>query len=289
MDASDKPRPKREKKLRQRARQGSGCVYRPKYKDESGAVREGRWRIKFTYTDPRTGAKKTINEIVPNATSATAAQDYLKRRMEETARGQKEHFPAVFGYEDLREMVLADYELNNRTSLETSRDGKTIGNIERLDDQFAGRAARDITTSDVEALKLKLRREGYANATVNRTLALLRRMFSLAVAARKLREDEVPGFAMLEEADARGGFVELDDFRRLRSELPEQARTLVTLGFYTGMRWGEIRKLRWADVDLDRAMLRLEPGRASRDVGARTRALPRSAARLRARRQHADH
>ena len=49
-------------KMKQRNRRGDGCVYRPKYKTETGQVREGRWRIKFTYKDSRTGEKKAVTK-----------------------------------------------------------------------------------------------------------------------------------------------------------------------------------------------------------------------------------
>jgi integrase len=260
----------RRKKLRERARQGSGCVYRPKYKDGSGVIREGQWRIKFTYTDRHTGLKKTLNELVPNATSATAAQDYLKQRMLEKASGKPEQTPATLRYEELREAVIADYELNNRKSLYVGADGtKTIGNLRHLDAKFSGREATSITTSDVDELKIELRRKGFANATINLTLAVLRRMFSLAVSSGRLHDDQTPSFTKLKLANAREGFVELSDFLRLREELPEAVRAFVTLLFYTGMRFGETRKLTWDNVDLKNAKLRLE-GRMTKNGKTRT-------------------
>jgi len=75
-------------------------------------------------------------------------------------------------------------------------------------------------------------------------------MFLLAVEDEKLRADNVPKFPMLKEAPAREGFLEPEDFPRLRQSLPEHLRTLFTLAYYTGMRAGEIRKLRWENVDL---------------------------------------
>lgn len=258
-------------KMKQRNNRGNGCVYRPKYKTETGETRLGGWRIKFTYIDAD-GAKQTSNELVHNATSKQAATDYLNVRR--VAIRTERTTPAVttssLRYEDLRGLVLADYEVNNRKSLTTNSDGEQcIGNLKRLDAVFGGRAAAGITTGDVAELKLKLRREGLANGTVNRALALLRRMFEVAVSEDKLRADEIPKFVELPEATPREGFLELEDFLRLRQLLPERLRTLVTLAFYTGMRWGEIRNLRWDSVDLLHGKIRLGAG-TTKNKEART-------------------
>lgn len=258
-------------KMKQRNNRGSGCVYRPKYKTETGEPRLGGWRIKFTHTDPN-GVKKTANELVAHATSKQAATDYLNMRRAEIRNEKSNPAVVVSGlrYEDLRALVLADYEVNNRKSLTTNADGEqSIGNLKRLDAAFGGRATADITTGDIAELKLKLRREGLANGTVNRTLALLRRMFVVAVSEEKLRADEIPKFVELPEATPREGFLELEDFLRLRQLLPERLRTLVTLAFYTGMRWGEIRNLRWESVDLLHGKIRLGAG-TTKNKEART-------------------
>lgn len=255
---------------KRRNRQGSGCVYRPKYRTEAGEARWGRWRIKFTYADPKTGEKRHVNELVQNATSKQAAADYLKRRMGEAALGMlasdKAAPAARLPYEEMRGFVLADYELNKRKSLVVRPDGtKTLGNLARLDALFTGRAADEITAAEIDRLKLQMSRGGFSNATVNLTLALLRRMFMLAAKKGRLRRDEIPPFEKLKSDPPRSGFLELEQFARLRAELPERHRALATLAFYTGMRWGELRRLRWESVDLPNAKIRLAAGTTKND------------------------
>ena len=46
---------------------------------------------------------------------------------------------------------------------------------------------------------------------------------------KKLRADQVPKFTMLREAEPRSGFLEPEDFPRLRRELPEFLRSIATL------------------------------------------------------------
>ena len=86
-----------------------------------------------------------------------------------------------------------------------------------------------------------------SNGTINRELALLRRMFNLGVQDGTLKT--TPHFPMLKEAPPRKGFLEYADFQKLRQELPEYLRTLATMAYYTGMRLGEMLRMQWACVD----------------------------------------
>jgi integrase len=55
------------------------------------------------------------------------------------------------------------------------------------------------------------------------------------------------------------------DFQKLRLALPEHLRPVLTLGFYTGMRLGEIKRLRWSNVSLLDRQISLDPGTTKND------------------------
>ena len=42
-------------------------------------------------------------------------------------------------------------------------------------------------------------------------------------------------------------------------------QVMATLAFYTGMRWGEIQKLRWRNIDLLNRKVRLDAGTTKND------------------------
>jgi integrase len=67
------------------------------------------------------------------------------------------------------------------------------------------------------------------------------------------------------EPPARQGFVEYDDFRRLRQALPEYLRVPATLGYLTGMRLSEVTNLRWEHVNLKKRMIFLPAGYTNND------------------------
>src|SRR5260370_19881954 len=88
-------------------------------------------------------------------------------------------------------------------------------------------------------------------------------MFNLAVEDGALRT--APHFPMLKEAPPRKGFCEYAEFQRLRQERSEYLRAVATMGYYTGMRRGEILKIRWASVDLEGGEIRLSAGETKND------------------------
>jgi integrase len=159
----------------------------------------------------------------------------------------------------LCDALLADYKANGRKWLRQGKDGKAyIVGLPNLNDYFEGWRAAEITTDAIRAFIRKRQDEHRANGTINRELALLRRMLRLAVQDGKLRD--VPHFPMLQEAAARKGFLDHAGYQKLRQELPGYLRPVLAMGYFTGMRKAEILKLRWSNVDLLGAEIRLDAG-----------------------------
>src|SRR5260370_4998144 len=159
-------------------------------------------------------------------------------------------------FEQMREALYADYGANRRKWLRTGKDGKPyICGVSHLDDFFARKRALTITTGRIREFRSERQADGAWNGTISRELAILRRMFNLAVEDGALRT--APHFPMLKEAPPRKGFFEYAQFQTLRQELPEYLRPVATMGYYTGMRRGEILKIRWESVDLKGGEIRL--------------------------------
>jgi integrase len=193
------------------------------------------------------------------------AERFLRQRLGEAAAGiAAPPQVARVTYEELRDTLIADYEANRRRWLRKGRDGKSyICGVSRLDEFFYGYRAVNITTDAIRKFIRERQEKGATNGTINRSLALLRRMFRLAVQDRKLRD--VPHFPMLKESPPRKGFLEYTEFQRLRDALPEYLRTVATVAYYTGMRLGEILSLRWRNINFFEAEARLDPGSTKND------------------------
>jgi integrase len=157
-------------------------------------------------------------------------------------------------YESLRENFYADYEINARKSLRRAKNGKPyLGKVGRLDDYFSGYRA---SAKDQQG-------RGLANGSINRSVSALRRMFNLALEDGTLRE--IPHFPMLKEAPPRQGFFERPQFEALSESLPEYLRLPLALGYYTGMRLGEVLSLEWSQVDFIAGSINLRAGETKND------------------------
>src|SRR4029453_15033166 len=148
--------------------------------------------------------------------------------------------------------LLRDYEVNGRKALKVIEYP-----IRHLRESFAMYKAVDLTTDRINAHISRRQRDGAKNATINRELAALKRMFSLAVQAGKLSSK--PYIPTLEENNARQGFLDHGSFLVMRENLPVHLKDPVTFLYHSGWRVSEMRALEWRDIDLAGKVIRLRP------------------------------
>jgi len=138
---------------------------------------------------------------------------------------------------------------------------RSIGTLPRrlrpLRRHFALLRAVDITTNRVRTCVTARQDDGVANATINRELAALKRMFTLALQGERLSHR--PCIPMLEEDNARQGFLDHGGFLALRDGLPDYPKDPVTFLYLSPWRVSEMRGLEWRDVDLAGHVVRLRP------------------------------
>jgi integrase len=126
--------------------------------------------------------------------------------------------------------------------------------------------ARSITTDRLLAYVRHRQEEKAANATINRELAALKRMFRLGEIAGKVAKR--PFISMLDEDNIRTGFFEEPQFRSVLRHLPESLRAVFEVAYVTGWRVkSEILTRHWHHVDLKAGWLRLEPGETKNREG----------------------
>ena len=151
--------------------------------------------------------------------------------------------------------LLTDYRINRR---HTTAD---VGRRTRLHlaPVFGRRRLATLTTSHIRTYIESRQTAGAANASINRELAVLKRMFSLAIAGGKLLH--CPHIPTLAENNVRTGFFERDQFEAVMRQLPEAVVRLLRFGYITGWRVrSEIQTLQWRQVDFEAGEVRLDPG-----------------------------
>jgi len=183
----------------------------------------------------------------------STAKKLLKKRIGEVAQGR------LLGanqdrltFDDLAQALLADYQINGRRSLRSARLS-----ISHLRTFFGFDRAVDITTDRIKAYAADRQKAKAANASINRELAALKRMFSLAFEEGRL--SSTPYIPTLEEDNARQGFVDHAAFVSLRAHLKEYLRDPIAFLYLSGWRLGEMKTLEWRDVDLAGKVIHLRP------------------------------
>jgi integrase len=80
-----------------------------------------------------------------------------------------------------------------------------------------------------------------------------------------------PYIAKLQEDNTRRGFIEQAQYLALRAALPDHLKALLVVGYHCGNRLGELRKLRWGQLDLESGEIRIEQAQAK---GKKPRTVP---------------
>ena len=159
--------------------------------------------------------------------------------------------------DELAVMFVRDYRINSRKSL---TDAETRWN-QHLKPFFGGMRAIDVTSEQLSRYVDKRQQEEAANATINRELAALKRMFRLGQQATPPKVVRAPKFPKLAENNIRKGFLEDGQYRKLIEYCSELwFRGLVECGRTYGWRVSELLTMRVSQVDVAQRVIRLEPG-----------------------------
>ena len=263
-----------------------GSLYRPKYAPDgwkyndakaAGVLRESAvWWVRFRQHG------QTVRQST-ETTDERKARAFLREREGKVALNipvspQGDRLTLA----DAATMIRDDYTSNGHRS---SRDLEI-----RLAHLFAhlGKTARlaRLTTRTVEGYKAARLKEHAAPATVNRELAALRRMASLARAQDGLVVPFV--IVMFEERNARKGFFESEAFNVVCQQLRPELAALARAAYITGWRKSELRSREWPHVDFAAGWLRLDPGETKNDEGRQFPLIPELRAVLEAERARVE-
>jgi integrase len=128
--------------------------------------------------------------------------------------------------------------------------------------------------------------EGVSNATVNRTMEVVRSILRMAANEWDWIE-RAPSVRMLPEPKRRIRFLSREEAQRLIEELPEHLAEMARFSLATGLRKANVTGLEWSQVDFERRVARVHPDQAK---GRRAIGVPLNAeAILVLRRQHEKH
>ena len=228
---------------------GTGSIYkRPdspvwwlKYSRHGKAYRES------TRTDDRRKAEKMLRSRLAEITTGTFAGPQAER----------------VRVQELADDLIREYRINARKSLE---DLQTRLSLHILP-FFAGMRVVEVTSDLIGRYVDSRQQAGAKNATINRELAALKRMFRLGSQATPAKVLRMPAFPHLRENNIRKGFLEDSQLHALVADAELWFRALVECGRTYGWRVSELVNMRVEQVDLVQQVIRLEPGTTKNNDG----------------------
>lgn len=231
-------------------RRGSGSIYKQK--------NSAFWWIQYC----RNG--KVFRESTKTE-DKEEAKDFLNKRLGEIATGTFSGLEVErILISELAEDFLRDYRINNKKSIDDVEARWEL----HLKTFLGDLRASQLTTNLLARYIDQRQQEKAKNATINRELAALKRMFRLGYQATPPKVNRVPKFPKLQENNARQGFLEDAQYSKLVSVISDLwLRALVEVGKTYGWRISELLSLRVCQVNLLNRTLRLEPGTTKNNEG----------------------
>lgn len=110
----------------------------------------------------------------------------------------------------------------------------------------------DITVSVIDVIR-QAKLKGNSKSTVNRYLSLVRAILNRAIGWEWI--DKAPKIIMFKEPQGRTRFLTIAQVQCLLEELPEHLQDMVVFTLSCGLRYSNVLKLEWPQVDLNAAHL----------------------------------
>jgi integrase len=113
----------------------------------------------------------------------------------------------------------------------------------------------EITPFDLERYRRQRKQAGVSDVSINRELAFLRNLYTMAITWGKASENPVTKIRFARENNGRARFLTLDEETRLLACCVPSIKPIVMTALHTGFRMSELLSLTWADVDFRRRVV----------------------------------
>jgi integrase len=119
-------------------------------------------------------------------------------------------------------------------------------------------AQTEIRRRDVQDLADRMLAKGFSASSVHNVIAPLQAIYRRGLQRELVAENPTASLDLPSKDGRRERIADREEAARLLRALPESERALWATAFYAGLRRGELRALRWSDVDLGRSEIRVQ-------------------------------
>src|SRR5712691_13303369 len=185
--------------------------------------------------------------------SKTVAQEILAKKKAEAVEGRYE-LPSKKPRPRLEEFVeeyFAYYRANRRAH-SVWRHATAWRAIQPV---FGNKRLADIVPLDPERYRRNRKQAGKSDVTINRELAWLRHVYSMAITWGKATENPVKKVRFAREDNGRVRVLSPEEEVQLLAHCGPQLKPLVITALHTGFRASELLSLTWADIDFSRRVI----------------------------------
>lgn len=211
--------------------------------------KKNRWYLDYYFNGERVREVANIPGRDPSTITLREAEQALAIRKGEIAQGKFEIVNT--GKQVKFSLLLNDYL---EWAIENHRSPiRDITVSKHLKSFFRDKPISNIALWDVEKYKSDRKKQGRKPETINRELTVLRRLFNLAVNGslkHKINKNPIAGMKLLKIPQKRYRVLSDEEFNRLYNSSVPHLKPILLCAYLTGMRRGEIQKLKWSEVDL---------------------------------------
>ena len=209
-----------------------------------------RWYIYYRVDGRR------VRKVVRNAQSRADALKALHVEVADAFRGKHGFKKEMrrMKFKDFAEEYIENYAKVNKRSWQD--DVYCIGIInKRLGSSYIDA----LKSLDIERFKSERLKKGISKSRINRYIALLKRMFNLAIDWRYLEENPAKKVKLYSEKDnLKERILTKEEEKRLLEESSEHLKPIILTALYSGLRRGEVLSLKWNQIDFSRRTIRAE-------------------------------
>jgi integrase len=147
--------------------------------------------------------------------------------------------------------------------------------LEIFNQEFGSKIVATIKPVDLQNYQIKRQRQGKKPATVDQDLGKVKTMINMAfdndlVSGKTLKVFKKVKKTLKKGSDVRDRILSPDEFEALMKHAEGHTKHIIAMGYHTGMRKGEILKLTWDKIDLNKRIISLQAAdtkdREARDV-----------------------